>query len=90
MGATYKTLSVAGDMGAWIRKVIVDLPVEVGANDVDDASFGVYVERIDPETGEVALSREHHDDPVARPSKGYPTVEATYVCDETGRPADRG
>ena len=90
MGATYKTLSVAGDMGAWIRKVIVDLPVEVGANDVDDASFGVYVERIDPETGEVALSREHHGDPVARPSKGYPTVEAAYVCDEAGRPADRG
>lgn len=90
MGATYRTLSVAGDRGAWVRKVIVDLPNEVGANDVDDATFGVYVERIDPKTGEVALAKEHHADPVAHPSKGYPTVTAAYVSDERGNRCDRG
>ena len=88
--ASYTTFTTCGDMGAWVSKLILDLPTEVRACDVTTSAFNVFSERLDPATGEVVMAREHHGDPIAHPSHGYVPVRAAYPCDAQGTPAERG
>ncbi len=72
--ARYRTFTTVTDNGPYVTKLILELPQAVRTQDVDEGTFSVYVERIDPETGEIALAKEHRMDPVGKPSLGYVPV----------------
>ena len=88
--ATYKTFTTVGDSGPFVSMLILNVGSPVRDADLDPALFSVYVERKDPETGEVVLAKEHRADPVALPSKGFVPVRRAFACDENGRPQDGG
>lgn len=88
--ATYKTVTIVGDSGPWIERLVLDLPGEARSNDVNEHAFNVYVDRKDSKTGEVVLAKDHHTDPVALPSKGFVPIRHAFVSDEKGHPAPSG
>lgn len=73
-----------------IDSYILALPERVRAHDVRPEAFNVYVERRDPATGEVVCAREHHDDAVALPSRGFVPVRRAYVSDGLGNFLEEG
>ncbi len=88
--ARYRTFTTVTDNGPYVTKLILELPGAVRTQDVDEGTFSVYVERIDPETGEIALAKEHRKDPVGKPSLGYVPVRHAYAASEAGKPAPSG
>lgn len=88
--ASYRTFTTVGDSGPFVSRLILELPYAVRAEVVDAAQFSVYVERKDPETGELVLAREHHADPVALPSRGYVPIRHAFASDAEGHPAAAG
>lgn len=88
--ARYQTFTTVGDMGAWVSKLILELPSTVRAHEVSSALFNVYVERIDTATGKVSCAKVNFDDVAPLPGCGYVPVRDAYVCDETGKPAAEG
>ena len=56
---SYKTFTEVTDNFPYITKLILKAPQPVRAECVDKDTFSVYVERIDPTTGEVLL--EQHE-----------------------------
>lgn len=87
--ATYRTVTTLGDFGPWVSKLVLDLPCEVGAGDVDASTFNVFCARRETADGHV-LMRCERGEKVARPSQGYAEVLAAYPCDEQGTRTARG
>ena len=54
---SYKTFTEVTDNFPYITKLILKAPQPVRAECVDKDTFSVYVERIDPTTGEVLLEQ---------------------------------
>ena len=46
--ARYRTFTTVTDNGPYVTKLILELPQAVRTQDVDEGTFSVYVERIDP------------------------------------------
>ena len=88
--ATYRTFTTVGDNGPFVSKLILELPRAVRTKDLDEGTFSVYVERLDPKTGEIALDKEHRTDPVGKPSLGYIPVRHAYAATDAGTPAPEG
>lgn len=82
--AGYRTYTSAADMGAYISKLVLDLPEEARSEFIGKDTFNVFVERRDPATGEVVLAKEHHDDKLALPSRGYVPILDAYTSDAEG------
>ena len=61
---TYKTVTKLGDFGPWISKLVLELPDEVGVNDVSPATFNVFCARRE-RTGAVLMRRERGADHAA-------------------------
>ena len=85
---TYKTVTKLGDFGPWISKLVLELPDEVGVNDVSPATFNVFCARHE-RTGAVLMRRERGADHAA-PSIGYVPVLAAYPSTEAGERQTRG
>ena len=81
---TYKTFTEVTDLGPYITKLILDAPVAVRAECVSPETFSVYVQRIDPYTGDVFMGSREWLGPKIYPSRGYRPVTAAYPCDEAG------
>lgn len=88
--ARYKTFTTVGDFGPWVKRLILELPSPLWANEVDADAFNVYVERKDPVTGQVASAKEHGADVRALPSRGFVDVCRAYVSDAQGAPLHEG
>lgn len=82
---SYKTFTEVTDNFPYITKLILKAPQPVRAECVDKDTFSVYVERIDPTTGEVLLEQLEWPGERIYPSKGYRPVSAAYPSDENGR-----
>lgn len=80
----YKTVTYLWDMGPCIMKTILELPCEVGANDIDAETFNVYVERRRKDTKEIVMQTDFATW-TKKPSKGYRTVKKAYPCTEDGK-----
>lgn len=87
--ATYATVTTLGDFGPWVSKLVLDLPCEVGANDVSPAGFNVFCARRESAGGPVLMRRERGQ-ANAHPSQGFVDVLAAYPCDERGDRVGRG
>ena len=84
----YKAFAQVLDWGGHVTKMIVPLPETVTA--ADPADFTAYVQKIDPETGLVAMMpRSMFTKSPLVPSVGEMTFQAAYPCDEKGERADR-
>lgn len=88
-GCTYMTVTALGDFGPWIERLILDLPAEVGVNDVQTAGFNVYVEQLERADGSILMRRERGADHAA-PSAGYVPIIDAYPCTESGARSVRG
>ena len=73
---SYRTFTECTDNGPYITKLILDMPQEVRAEQVDTGTFSVYVERIDNYTGEVFMTSRVWRGPKVDPSRGYRAVTA--------------
>lgn len=80
--ASYATVSVCGDFGPWIAKLILDLPLSVVSSSLSTDAFNVYCERY--EVSGSLLLRAEENDAAPVPSVGYLSVADTYLCDEKG------
>lgn len=80
--ANYKIVTRLTDTGPYITKIILELPVIVGSNDIDVDTFNVYTERKEL-NGEI-LMRKEKGESKAFPSVGYRKVCNTYPCDSMG------
>ena len=85
---SYKMVTELTDFGPYVTKLILDLPVEVNARDVDAAAFHVYAECLE-ENGDIVVRKDKRTGAKAL-MKGYPKVLGAYACNETGGPALRG
>ncbi len=81
---TYKTFTTVTDNGPYITKLILNAPEKLCASQIGTETFNVYVERKNPETGEIFMAAREWLGPKIYPSKGYREVTAAYPCDETG------
>ena len=86
----YQTFTTVGDSGPWVERLILELPEPVRTHDVRPMAFNVYVERRDPATDEVVCAKEHHDDAVALPSRGFVPIRHAYASDILGNPVEEG
>lgn len=82
---SYKTYTVITDNGPYIAKLILNAPEKLTAPQISPDTFSVYVERKNPETGEIFMASKEWLGPKIYPSKGYRTVSKAYPCDETGK-----
>ena len=64
----YKTFTEITDNGPYITKLILKAPEKVDASQIAIDTFNVYVERKDPETGEVFLAAREWLGPKIYPS----------------------
>lgn len=80
----YSTFTQITDNGPYITKLILKAPRPVRAECVDRDTFSVYVQRVDPHTGEVFLASRVWLGPKIYPSKGYRDVTKAYPCDAEG------
>ena len=87
---SYKTVTVVGDFGAKILKLICHLPQTLCIGDVKPEQFNVHVTRRNPHTGEVLNLRIVYHSPETAPAMAYRTVTAAYICDEKGAPVAKG
>lgn len=86
---TYTTVIAHGDFGPWIEKLILELPCEIGVNDIDSATFNVFCARHEFTDGSILMRKEKGSDHAA-PSQGYVNVRAAYPCDASGIRTARG
>jgi predicted esterase len=84
----YKVITTLADQGPYISKLILELPCEIGENDITKDSFNVYVERKDIDTGEVIFRREIGAE-IKLASKGYQKVLKAYPCDDKGKKCNK-
>ena len=80
----YQTFTVVTDNGPYITKLILHAPDTVTESQITTNTFSVYVERKDPETGEIFMASRTWLGPRIYPSKGYRQVTAAYPCDASG------
>ena len=81
---TYTTIITAGDYGPWVSKLVLELPCEVGMNDVGPQAFNVFCARRETSDGSLIMS------PDGTASQGYLPVTAAYPCEPNGVPMARG
>ena len=84
----YKTVTVVGDFGAKIAKLICHLPQKVKIGQVKPEQFNVFVARKGPD-GEVLQLASFPTMEIA-PAWGYRTVLAAYPSDEAGEACGEG
>ncbi len=84
----YKTVTKLGDFGPWISKLVLELPEEIGVNDVSPDTFSVFCARHE-RTGALLMRRERGADHDA-PSVGYVAVQTAYPAIASGTRAARG
>lgn len=80
--ASYATVSVCGDFGPWISKLILDLPADVSSFSLRTSGFNVYCERYETSGSILLRAEDKGAEPV--PSVGYLSVADVYPCDEKG------
>ncbi|QWT17212.1 prolyl oligopeptidase family serine peptidase [Collinsella sp. zg1085] len=80
---SYTTISTLGDFGPWISSIVLKLPTQVRAADLNPLPFNVYVERHEQD-GTLLMRQEAHETR-AIPSRGYLDVLTAYPCDAEGR-----
>ncbi len=89
--AKYKIFTTITDFGAYATKLILELPCEIGKNDIGKHSFNVYVERKRVQSGEIILAGNmFHPGAPAKPSKGYQSVIKAYPSDANSNEQARG
>lgn len=81
---TYTMITTLGDFGPWISKIILNLPVAVGVNDITTQTFNVFCQRTERADGSVLLKKAHGSDHAA-PVQGYITARTAYPSDVTGK-----
>lgn len=86
----YRTLTEITNNGPYVTKLILPMPVEIGANDVTPETFSVYVERKNRNTGEIVLTSRTWLEPPTLPSKGYREITAAYPSDGQGNRLETG
>ncbi|WP_239463212.1 hypothetical protein [Collinsella intestinalis] len=84
----YRTVTTLGDFGPWISRLVLELPDEIGVNDVTTATFNVFCTRRE-RTGAVLMRKERGADHAA-PSTGYVPVLAAYPATPEGKRAEHG
>ncbi|MCR4951886.1 MAG: prolyl oligopeptidase family serine peptidase [Solobacterium sp.] len=82
---SYQTFTAVTDNGPYITKLILHAPEKVTAAQIGKDTFSVYVERKNPETGEIFMASRVWLGPKIYPSRGYREVTAAYPCDEMGK-----
>ncbi len=80
---SYKMVTTMGDFGPWVSKLILELPCEVGENDVAPGAFNVFCARKNVRAGEVIRAVSLLGEKGA-PSQGFVPVTSAYPCDEQG------
>lgn len=87
----YKTFTTITDMGPYVTKLVLEMPVEVRKSDINEKSFNVYVERKNIGSDEVILSMAYFAFNAPRiPSRGYVDIKAAYPSDANGNKANKG
>ena len=87
----YKTFTTVTDMGPYVTKLILEMPVEIRRSCIDEKSFNIYVERRDFGSDEVIMSPKiFAPDAPKFPSRGYVPVLKAYPCDENGQAVNTG
>jgi predicted peptidase len=84
----YQTIANLTDNGPCIQKILLELPCEIGVNDVTPQTFNVYVERRNKTTGEVVIQMDYLT-MQRKISRGYRDVVNAYPCDATGKACAR-
>lgn len=84
----YKAYAQVLDWGGHVTKMVVRMPETVSA--LDPADFTVHVQKIDPETGMVAMTPKSFFSKTMRPAVGELAIREAYPCDEEGNEADAG
>lgn len=79
----YQTITYLTDQGACIEKILLELPCEIGENDVIPDMFNVYVERRDNE--DHIVEQLDFDTWEKYLSRGYRDIQNVYPCDEDGK-----
>ena len=82
----YKAFAQVIDWGGHLTKMIVEMPETISALDPQD--FSIHVQKIDPETGTVAMTPKSFFSKVMRPAVGTIAVKKAYPCDEDGNAVD--
>lgn len=87
----YKIFTTITDTGAYITKLVLKLPCEIGKNDIGIHTFNVYVERKNIQTGEILMSGYIYErERPMQPAKGYQSVLKTYPSDFESTEVVRG
>ena len=84
----YKAYAQVLDWGGHVTKMVVRMPETVSA--LDPADFTVHVQKIDPETGMVAMTPKSFFSKTMRPAVGELAIREAYPCDGDGNEAASG
>ena len=76
------------DFGPYVTKLILAMPREVAASELDVGLFNVYVTILDPAGKQVELPKSFIQRDEFIPSRGYRPVTAVYPSDRMGTRAD--
>ncbi len=82
-GLYYQVIDVT-DNGPYVTKLILSMPREVSAEEVNADTFSVYAVIREPSGDIVKLPKSFLERDKLVPSQGYRTVECVYPCDEKG------
>ena len=94
MGKGYFTEVRVTDFGPYVTKIILPMGAVVKKGAVDEGTFSVYVNRLDPDGNQLMVPRRMSFDPEAMKdvveSKGYLTVKEAYPSDKCGNALEEG
>ena len=85
---SYTMITELTDFGPYVTKLILELPVQASARDIDPEVFHVYAECLE-ENGQI-VRRKDRKSGAESPMKGYPKVLRAYASDEKGVAVPQG
>ena len=87
MGNLYYQLIEVTDFGPYVTGLVLCMPREVTAEELDPSAFSVYVRMLDKGGKQVELPKSFIQRDEMVPSRGYRPVEAAWPSTRDGKPA---
>lgn len=88
MGYLYYQVVDVTDFGPYVTKLVLGMPREVSADELDPKIFSVYVEVRDKSGRTVELPKSFIERDQFVPSRGYRPVSAAYPSTRQGKPVE--
>ena len=87
MGNLYYQLIEVTDFGPYVTGLVLAMPREVKAEELDPSAFSVYVRMLDKDGSQIELPKSFIQRDEMVPSRGYRPVEEAYPSTRDGKPA---